>query len=171
MALPQFGSLVMEPALDHLDYFPPRVAQVLQEWATVEPRVHQEVEVTTIDPAHSDTATLVELYGLDTASSANCVLVAGKRAGEERIAAVLVRANTRADVNGAVRRLLDVRKASFLPQDQAVELSGMEYGGITPVGVPTAWRILVDQRVIDGGAVLIGAGYRSAKLAAPGELF
>ena len=59
----------------------------------------------------------------------------------------MVRADTRADVNNLVKRTLDVRKASFLPMDRAVEESGMEYGGITPFGLPAGWRLLVDERV------------------------
>ena len=68
------------------------------------------------------------------------------RTGEERIAACVVRADTRVDVNTLVRGLLDVRKASFLSMERAVAESGMEYGGITPVGLPGAWRVLVDER-------------------------
>ena len=68
--------------------------------------------------------------------SANCVVVAAKRGGETRYAACMVLATTRADVNGVVRRHLDARKASFAPMDEAVGLTGMEYGGITPVGLP-----------------------------------
>ena len=75
------------------------------------------------------------------------MLVAGRREGEERVAAAVVRATTRADVNATVKRLLDVRKASFLPMDRAVEESGMEYGGITPLGLPARYRVLVDGRV------------------------
>ena len=56
--------------------------------------------------------------------------------GQERLAACLILATTRADVNGFVKRHLDVRKASFLPMERAVELTGMEYGGITPIGLP-----------------------------------
>ena len=39
-------------------------------------------------------------------------------------------ADTRADVNNLVKRPLDVRKASFLAMDQAVQQTGMEYGGM-----------------------------------------
>ena len=39
---------------------------------------------------------------------ANCVIVRDKREGIERIAACLVLATTRADVNNVVKRLLDV---------------------------------------------------------------
>ncbi len=79
-------------------------------------------------------------------------------------------ATTRADVNGLVRRLLDVRKASFLPTERAVELTGMEYGGITPIGLPPDWPVLVDARVIGAGAVVIGSGVRRSKILVAGSL-
>ena len=77
-----------------------------------------------------------EAYGISLDTGANCVVVGGRRDGEDRVAACLVRADTRADVNNLVKRTLDVRKASFLSMDRAVEESGMEYGGITPIGLP-----------------------------------
>jgi prolyl-tRNA editing enzyme YbaK/EbsC (Cys-tRNA(Pro) deacylase) len=94
----------------------------------------------------------------------------GRRDGEERVAACVVRADTRADVNNLVKRTLDVRKASFLSMDRAVEESGMEYGGITPVGLPTPWRVLVDTACLDIEATVIGSGVRRSKLLVPGRL-
>ncbi len=73
-------------------------------------------------------------------------------------------------MNGVVRRLLDVRKASFLPMERAVELTGMEYGGITPIGLPTGWAVLVDSSVIEAGVVVIGSGVRRSKILLPGAL-
>jgi prolyl-tRNA editing enzyme YbaK/EbsC (Cys-tRNA(Pro) deacylase) len=101
--------------------------------------------------------------------SANCVVVSGRRDGVERVAACLVLATTRADVNGVVRRLLDVRKASFLPMDRAVGETGMAYGGITPVGLPAGWRLLVDAAVAGVPAAVIGSGVRHSKLVLPGR--
>ena len=47
----------------------------------------------------------------------------------------------------------------------------MEYGGITPVGLPEGWRVLVDSRVVtDGALALIGSGVRRSKLLLPGDL-
>ncbi|GAB3966495.1 hypothetical protein GCM10027615_13970 [Plantactinospora veratri] len=80
----------------------------------------------------------------------------------------MVLATTRADVNGVVRRHLDVRKASFAPMAEAVELTGMEYGGITPIGLPGSWPVLVDSRVLDTPYVIIGSGVRHSKIALPG---
>jgi prolyl-tRNA editing enzyme YbaK/EbsC (Cys-tRNA(Pro) deacylase) len=120
-----------------------------------------------IDPNLADTAAFCEAYRSPLEHSANCVVVAGKRAGELRYAAVMVLATMRADINGVVRRRLDVRKISFAPQDEAVELTGMEFGGITPVGLPDSWPILVDPAVIAAGDVVIGSGIRGSKLLVP----
>lgn len=104
-------------------------------------------------------------------ASANCVVVAGRRGEAERVAACVVPATTSADVNTRVRKLLDARKASFLPQDRATAESGMAYGGITPLGVPESWRVLVDDRFAAPGTLaLMGSGVRHSKVLMPGPL-
>jgi prolyl-tRNA editing enzyme YbaK/EbsC (Cys-tRNA(Pro) deacylase) len=82
----------------------------------------------------------------------------------------MVAATTRADVNGLVRRHLDARKASFAPVEAVTAATGMEYGGITPVGLPEGWRVLVDEAVAKTGSVVIGSGIRGSKLRLPGRL-
>src|SRR4051812_14225961 len=129
-----------------------------------------DVGVVEIDPSVSDTAATREVFDLDAAVLANCVVVAGKREGQEKIAACVVLSTTRADGNNAVKRLLDVRKASFLPMERAVELTGMEYGGITPIGLPAGWPILVDSRVAETDVVIVGSGVRRSKILLPGRL-
>jgi prolyl-tRNA editing enzyme YbaK/EbsC (Cys-tRNA(Pro) deacylase) len=128
------------------------------------------VGVVEIDPALSDTRSCQVAYGLPPTGLANCVVVAGKREGAERLAACVVLATTRADVNGTARRHLDVRKASFVPLERAVELTGMEYGAINPIGLPDQWPVLVDGRVVETPVVLIGSGLRRSKLLLPGSL-
>ena len=54
--------------------------------------------------------------------------------------------------------------------DTAVSLTGMEYGGITPIGLPADWPILVDQNVADQQRVIIGSGIRGSKLLASSEV-
>jgi prolyl-tRNA editing enzyme YbaK/EbsC (Cys-tRNA(Pro) deacylase) len=76
----------------------------------------------------------------------------------------MVLATTRADVNNVIKRRLDVRKASFAPMAEAVELTSMEYGGITPVGLPEGWPILVDKAVAESPELIIGSGIRGSKL-------
>jgi prolyl-tRNA editing enzyme YbaK/EbsC (Cys-tRNA(Pro) deacylase) len=97
-------------------------------------------------------------------------VVAGKRSGDERFAACLVLATTRADVNGIVKRRLDVRKASFAGQQEAVERTGMEYGGITPLGLPDGWPVLLDAAAAAADQLVVGSGLRRSKLLLPGAV-
>ena len=124
--------------------------------------------VTAIDPDLADTAAFCAAYDAPMEASANCVVVAGKRGDVTTLAACVVLATTRADVNGVVRKLLDARKASFAPMDVATSESGMEFGGITPVGLPASWPIYVDPRVLDVELAIIGSGLRRSKLLVPG---
>src|SRR5258708_3449217 len=125
------GTLRTEPALSRPDLLAPPVLAALRGWDRA-----AEVYVAPIDPELPDTAAFCAAYEVGLDASANCVVVAGKREGVVRYAACLVLATTRADVNGLARRQLDVRKASFAPMDAAVSETGMEYGGITPIGLP-----------------------------------
>jgi prolyl-tRNA editing enzyme YbaK/EbsC (Cys-tRNA(Pro) deacylase) len=162
----QLGSLdILVPAHEHPDLLAPTVVTTLRGW----PRGDQ-VGVAPIDPDLSDTAAFGEAYEVPAVASANCVVVVGRREGAERVAACVVLATTRADVNSVVKRRLDVRKCSFLATDRAVELTGMEYGGITPVGLPTGWPVLVDAEVLAQRLVVIGSGVRRSKLVLPPQL-
>ncbi len=129
-----------------------------------------EIQVAAIDPALADTAAFCERYGVSLEESANCVVIAGRRGGNTMYAACMVLATTRADVNGLVRRHLGARRASFAPVEAVTVASGMEYGGITPIGLPADWPVLVDEAVAKTGSVVIGSGIRGSKLRLPGHL-
>ncbi len=162
--LVQLGILRSLPALGRPDLLARPVAAALADWSQ-----RESVAVVEIDPSLADTAALTEAYSLPLTASANCVVVAGRRGGEERVAACVVRADTRADVNNVVKRLLDVRKASFLPVDRAVAETGMEYGGITPLGLPESWRVLISREAAAIDVAIIGSGVRRSKLLLPGS--
>ncbi|MGY4721157.1 YbaK/EbsC family protein [Naumannella cuiyingiana] len=120
--------------------------------------------VAPIDAELADTAAFCERYQVPLGASANCVIVEGRRGEQTTHAAVLVLATHRADVNKTVRKHLGVRKISFAPMETATSLTGMEYGGITPIGLPADWPVLVDEAVAAAGPVVIGAGVRAAKI-------
>ena len=157
------GRLVTTPALQRPELLAAPVLGFLQAW----PRA-QDVLVAEIDPDLADTAAFCERYGVGLEVSANCVVIAARRGESTRYAACVVLATTRADVNNVVRRHLDARKASFAPMDDVVALSGMEYGGITPPGLPPDWPVLVDAAVVAAGDVVVGSGVRRSKLVLPG---
>lgn len=161
---------VVSPAPEALDLLVPPVADAVRGWRGAVP-ADELVHVDT-DPRWADTAAFLEHYGPDLLDrSANCVVVAGRRGGETTLAACLVPSATRVDVNGVVRRRLGARKASFAPADTATGETGMEYGGITPIGLPAAWPLLVDAVVANLPYVLVGSGSRRGKLIVPGKVF
>ncbi|MCF3142785.1 YbaK/EbsC family protein [Streptomyces platensis] len=168
MPVPMDAFDEVRPAVECLDLLPEPVAAAIRSWGGSVPV--EELRHVDTDPAIADTALLVERHGpwlLE--QSANCVVVAGKRGGETTLAACVVLSHTRVDVNGVVRRQLGARKASFAPMDKAVGDSGMEYGGITPIGLPADWPLFVDAAVIDTPYALIGSGSRRGKLIVPGK--
>lgn len=163
MTAPQLGTLTWLPAADHPELLGRAVAASL-------PSILGPVWVARIDEALADTAAFTDAYAVPPEASANCVVVAARRAGQTTLAACVVLATTRADVNGLVRRHLGARKASFAPQDVAVAETGMAYGGITPLGLPAQWPVLVDAAVAGADLVVIGSGMRGSKLAVPGTV-
>jgi prolyl-tRNA editing enzyme YbaK/EbsC (Cys-tRNA(Pro) deacylase) len=126
--------------------------------------ISEDIWVSKIDPKLADTAAFCAHYNIGMNVSANCVIVEAKRADKVWYAACLVLATTRADINGIVRRQLDARKISFAPMDTAVSLSNMEYGGITPIGLPNDWPIFIDENVTKQQQVIIGSGIRGSKI-------
>jgi prolyl-tRNA editing enzyme YbaK/EbsC (Cys-tRNA(Pro) deacylase) len=136
----------------------------------VRPYLQGGLWVSEIDPDLADTAAFCDHYDIGLAVSANCVVVEARRGEREWLAACVVLATTRADVNGIVRKHLGARKISFAPMDTAVSLTGMEYGGITPVGLPADWPLLIDVNVMDQERVIIGSGIRGSKLLAATEV-
>jgi prolyl-tRNA editing enzyme YbaK/EbsC (Cys-tRNA(Pro) deacylase) len=148
-----------------LDLVGPPVLAALDNWPH-----GSEVRVAEIDPELADTAAFCDRYGVGLDQSANCVVVSVRRGEQSRLAACVILASTRADVNGVVRRHLGARKATFASMDVAVADTGMEYGGITPIGLPAGWPLLVDAAVAGSAWVVIGSGVRRSKLSLPGEL-
>lgn len=159
------GRLRFTRALDRPELLAPPVREALSAMDGA-----GDVGVAEIDPDVADTAAFCERYDVRPDESANCVVVSGRREGATRLAACVVLATTRADVNGVVRRRLDARKVSFAPIEAAVSESGMEPGGITPIGLPAGWPVLVDGAVARHPLVVVGSGLRTSKLLLPGHL-
>lgn len=164
-----FGSFEAAwPAVRRPELVAKPVAEALAAWAGAEPV--ESVLVVDTDPEKADTAVFCETYDVPPEASANCVVVAAKRGQETTFAACMVLATTRLDVNRTVRKHLGARKASFAPMDTAVAETGMEYGGITPLGLPADWPLLVDEAVAAAPYVVIGSGLRRGKLLLPGRM-
>ena len=112
----------------------------------------------------SDTAAFSARYGFGLEDCANTIVVRYKKEGAEHYAALVSLGSRRLDVNGAVKAALGAQRLSFAKREQAVEHSGMEFGGITAFGLPADWRVLVDAAVLERTQIVMGAGVRAAKL-------
>ena len=158
------GELTFVPVTEAIDLVGEPVKRYLQD------NDPNGLWVSEIDPNLADTAAFCEHYGIGLEISANCVVVEARRAERQWYAACVVLASTRADVNGIVRKRLEARKISFSPMDTAVSLTGIEYGGITPVSLPAGWPILIDDNVVEQDRVIIGSGIRGSKLLASSDI-
>ena len=93
------------------------------------------------------------------------------RKAPPEFAAAFVTADTHADLNCVVKHTLEVSKVSFVPIDAAVEATGMESGGMSPIGLPDDWSLLVDQHVLSIPKLYLGSGIRPSKLVVDGSIF
>jgi prolyl-tRNA editing enzyme YbaK/EbsC (Cys-tRNA(Pro) deacylase) len=156
-----------QPAGSRTDLLAAPVAAAVAAWSGSTPVA--AIRVAEIDPGLADTAAFCAAYDEPLAESANCVIVHGRRGESVTPVACVVLATTRADVNGLVRKHVNARKASFAPMDEAVADTGMEYGGITPLGLPDGYVVLVDPAVVASPRVVIGSGLRRSKIELPGS--
>jgi len=154
----KFGSLTIFPALERQDLLASKVAEALVSLPNA-----SEIGIAEINPTLSDTAVFCAHYGVALDSAANCVVLEAARADRSWFAACVVLGTTRADVNRLARHTLEARKVSFASMEKAITQTDMEYGAITPIGLPEDWPILIDKRVDDADSVIIGSGMRKRK--------
>jgi prolyl-tRNA editing enzyme YbaK/EbsC (Cys-tRNA(Pro) deacylase) len=125
-----------------------------------------DIDSVNCDPNLADTAAFCDAYGYTPNQSANTIVVASRKP-EGLVAACVVLATHRLDVNGTVRRKLGARKVSFAPAELTSELTGMLMGGVTPFGLPPEIPIWIDADVMAEPYVIVGGGSRSLKLGIP----
>lgn len=156
------GDLLAAPVLDALN--------ALIAAGTPESRI---LGVTLNSDEESDTDLWCPRYGVPFASTGNVVVVHTHktRKAPPDFAAAFVTADTRADLNGVVKHTLEVSKVSSAPIDAAVEATGMESGGMSPIGLPAQWPLLVDQHILSVPKLYIGSGIRPSKLVVDGAIF
>lgn len=134
----------------------PRIRQILEATG-------HEFEVMACDPELADTKDFCAYYGVAVENSANAILVKTKT-GEEKFACCVVLATCRLDVNKVVRKKLAARKVSFASPEETRSLTGMEIGGVTPIGLPATLPVWIDSRIMDLEYIILGGGNRASKL-------
>ena len=130
-----------------------------------------EVLVAKIDPKFMGGKELCDEFGVDPKMGANCVVVEASGKETSEFVAVVVPVGYRADLNGFVKKHLGVRRVSLASLEKVIEQTQMEYGSITPFGLPSSWKILMDSRIFENDAIIVGGGKQISKLLVPTKVF
>jgi prolyl-tRNA editing enzyme YbaK/EbsC (Cys-tRNA(Pro) deacylase) len=161
-------NLHFEPAVNRQDLLPTGINELLKHWRGSTPV--EEIWVTPIDTEYADSAKFCEHYGVDPKDGANCVVAVATRGETRTFAACLIPVNCRADLNNVARKTLGAKRVSFAPLDEVLAETGMEYGGITPLGLPETYPILIDSRIAAMERLIVGGGFRRSKISVPGKV-
>lgn len=129
-----------------------------------------DYEVWPCDERLADTAAFCAHYDVPPSHSVNAILVRSKT-DPALVALCMVPATHRLDVNKVVRKRLGAKKASFAPPEDTRAVTGMEIGGVTPIGLPPGLRVWVEATVMDLDYIILGGGNRTSKLKVPPAIF
>lgn len=128
-----------------------------------------EHEIMPCPPELADTNVFCEHYGVPLAQSANTIVVKAKP-GDRFVACVLL-ADSKLAVNRVIRKRLSARKVSFASTEETRALTGMELGGVTPIGLPLDLTLWVDARVMEQPYIVLGGGDRNSKIKVDPAIF
>lgn len=134
----------------------PQVAQAITEH-------NLAVKELACDPDFADTAAFNEKYGFTANQGANTIVVVSKKVEPVQFAVCVVLASTRLDVNKSVTKLMGVKKASFADSDTTKEITNMEIGGVTAIGLKDL-PVYIDSEVMKAEEVVMGGGNRTSKV-------
>lgn len=158
-------NLEFKPAIERQDLLAPTVWEGIEKLGATE-----EIKVVEIDPEFALGLSQYPQFEIPTETEVNCLVVEGKRGEEKKYAALLVPYGKKANTNATVKRPLDVSKVGFAPLETVLEQTGMEFGGIGPIGLPESWSILVDSQILQQDNIIVGGGMAHSKLLVPTNL-
>jgi prolyl-tRNA editing enzyme YbaK/EbsC (Cys-tRNA(Pro) deacylase) len=127
--------------------------------------------VAKINSKFADGNKLCEQYNVDKKIGFNCLIVECKRNDIVKYCALVVPIGYKYNMGSIVRKYTNSRVVSVAPLDYVLEKTGMEYGSITPIGLPDDWMILVDPLIKEQEQIIIGGGLVTSKISLPTELF
>ena len=162
-------NLEFKPIQENINLVPKCIQNMVKKWNGI--TKISEIKVTEIDPKYMGGNDLCNKYGIKKNQGANCVVIEAIRGEKRTLAACIVPVSCKKiDFNGVVRKKLDARRVSLAPLKEVIEKTGMEYGSITPFGLPDSWPILVDQNLTELKSVIIGGGLQKTKISLPGKM-
>lgn len=127
--------------------------------------------VSEINPEFSDGNKLCDKYKINKDMAFNCLIVECKRNDIIKYCALIVPIGYKYNMGTVVRKYTNSRIVSVAPLDYVLNHTNMEYGSITPIGLPNDWKILVDSLIKKQNQIIIGGGLVKSKISLPTDLF
>jgi prolyl-tRNA editing enzyme YbaK/EbsC (Cys-tRNA(Pro) deacylase) len=158
-------ALKFQSAINHPNLVGPSITSLLQNWQGIVPV--EDIHVAEIDPVSAGGQDFCTRYGFSFNTGANCVIVEAVRNERRTLAACVSLVGWQLNLNTVVRKFLGARRVSLAPLDLILQISQMEYGSITPFGLPSAWPILLDSQILNSSKIVIGSGLLKSKLFLP----
>lgn len=163
------GNLNFKPIIESEDLVPSCIYDFVSRW-------NNEIEkkqflVAEINPEFADDNKLCDEYNIDKKMGFNCLIVECKRNEMVKYCALIVPIGYKYNMGSVVRKYTNSRVVSVAPLEYVISKTGMEFGSITPIGLPEEWQILVDPLIRKQENIIIGGGLVKSKICLPTELF
>ncbi len=161
-------TLIFKPIIDNKDLVPKCIYDFVNNWTETEKRKFLVAE---INPLFADGNGLCMQYKIDKKCGYNCLIVECKRNDIVKYCALVVPIGYKYNMGSVVRKYMNSRVVSVAPLEYVLDRTGMEYGSITPIGLPKEWKILVDSMIKEQSQIIIGGGLVKSKISLPVDLF
>ncbi len=161
-------TLIFNPIIDNKDLVPTCIYDFVNNWIETEKRKFLVAE---INPLFADGNKLCAQYEIDKKCGYNCLIVECKRNDIVKYCALVVPIGYKYNMGSVVRKYTNSRVVSVAPLEYVLDKTGMEYGSITPIGLPKEWKILVDPMIKEQTKIIIGGGLVKSKISLPVDLF
>lgn len=162
------SDLKFEPILENRELVPKCIYDFINKWNDEEKR---NFLVAKIDPNYADGEKLCNKYNIDKRVGFNCLIVECRRKDVIKYCALVVPIGFKYNMGSVVRKYTNSRVVSVAPLDFILKETNMEYGSITPIGLPSDWKILVDPLIKEQTFIIIGGGLVKSKISLPTNLF
>ena len=163
------GKLDFKPIIDNPNMVPKCIYDFVNGYDNLD--VKKQFLFSQINPDFADGNRLCEEYSIDKSLGFNCLIVECKRNEVVKYCALVVPIGYKYNMGSVVRKYTNSRVVSVAPLDYVLDKTQMEYGSITPIGLPSDWMILVDPLIKEQKQIIIGGGFVNAKISLPVELF
>ena len=164
----KIGNLEFKPIIENKDLVPTCIYNFVSTWNE---EFKNSFLVAKIDSKYADGEKLCDKYKIDRKIGFNCLIVECKRNGIIKYCALIVPIGYKYNMGSVVRKHMNSRVVSVAPLDFVLEKTNMEYGSITPIGLPSDWKILVDSLIKEQTNIIIGGGLVNSKISLPTSIF